>query len=139
MRLIVRLLVLVVLLVAAFFASIFIASEYGGEVVVLHTHDGNADRVTHLWVVDDAGFAWLRAGMPDSGWLKRIEANSDVTVERGGQTYHFIAAPVHDPAVRDRIHALMREKYPLADRLISVIRDPEGSVPVRLDPVRAGG
>jgi hypothetical protein len=138
MRFIVRLVVLLLLLGVAFFASIYIASEYGGEVVVLRTHDGDAERATHLWVVDDGGFAFLRAGQPTSGWLARIEANPDVTVERGGQTYHFTAVPVHEPVVRDRIHALMREKYPLADRLISVIRDPDCSVPVRLDPLRSG-
>jgi hypothetical protein len=135
MRILLRLVALVVVLAIGFVAAIFIASEYGGEVVVVHTHDGAGEKVTHLWVVDDAGFAWLRAGMPDSGWLKRIDANPDVTVERAGQTQHFKAVPVHDPGVRDRIHALMREKYPTADRLISVIRDPNGSVPVRLEPV----
>jgi hypothetical protein len=46
------------------------------------------------------------------------------------------AVPVHDPAIRDRIHALMRDKYPFADRLISVMRDPSGSVPVRLETVQ---
>jgi len=136
MRFIVRLIVLVVLLGVAFLAAIFIASEYGGEVVVLRTHDGAAERTTHVWIVDDGGFAYLRAGQPTNGWLLRIEANPDVVVERGGQTYHFIPVPMHEPVVPDRIHALMRDKYPLADRLISVIRDPNGSVPVRLDPVR---
>jgi hypothetical protein len=134
MRWIVRLVVLVVVLVAGFFGAVMLASEYGGEVVVLHTKDGDADKTTHLWVVDDAGFAWLRAGTPGSGWLKRIEANPDVTVERGGQTYHFRAVPVREPVVRDRIHALMREHYPLADRLISVMRDGNDSVAVRLEP-----
>jgi hypothetical protein len=134
MRILLRLVVLVVVLAIGFVAAVFIASEYGGEVVVLRTHEGAAEKVTHLWVVDDAGFAWLRAGEPGSGWLKRIDANPDVTVERGGQSYHFKAVPVREPAVRDRIHALMRDKYPLADRLISVLRDPNGSVPVRLQP-----
>ena len=134
MRWVVRLVLAAVLLVALFFATIFAASELGGENVVLHTHDGTAERTTHLWVVDDGGFAWLRAGVPSSGWLKRIEANPDVTVERAGVTQHFRAVPVREPVTRDRIHALMREKYPFADRLISVIRDPNGSVPVRLEP-----
>jgi hypothetical protein len=135
MRWIVRLVLAAVLLVALFFGTIFAASEFGGENVVLHTHDGAAERTTHLWVVDDGGFAWLRAGVPSSGWLKRIDANPDVTVERAGQIGHFKAVPVREPVTRDRIHQLMREKYPFADRLISVIRDPNGSVPVRLEPM----
>lgn len=136
MRVIARLIILVVLLVVAFFAAVFIASEFGGEVVILRTHDGDAEKTTHLWVVDDAGFAWLRAGTPGSGWLKRIDANPDVVVERGGQTYHFKAIAVREPVVRDRIHALMREKYSIADRLISVMRDANGSVAVRLQPLQ---
>ncbi len=138
MRWIVGLIALLLVLAVAFVGAIFAASEFGGEVVNLRTHDGSAERSTHLWVVDDAGFAWLRAGHPNSGWLKRIEGNPDVVVERGGIATHFHAVPVHDPAVRDRIHALMRAKYPWADRLISVMRDPNGSVPVRLEPVPPG-
>jgi F420H(2)-dependent quinone reductase len=138
MRWIVRLAVVLVVLAVAFVGAIFAASELGGEVVVLHTHDAGKDRVTHLWVVYDAGFAWLRAGEPGSGWLLRIEADPDVVVERGGASIHFHAVPVHDPAVRDRIHALMRAKYPWADRFISLLRDPNGSVPVRLEPVQHG-
>src|SRR5215468_5982652 len=135
MRLLVRLVLGVLVLAALFVGLIFGASEFVPEKVVLHTHDGAADRTTHLWVVDDGGFAWLRAGVPSSGWLKRIEANPDVSVERGGQTYHFHAVPVHEPMIRDRIHALMREKYTWSDRVVSMIRDPNGSVPVRLEPV----
>ncbi|HTO54814.1 MAG TPA: hypothetical protein VMR50_15620 [Myxococcota bacterium] len=118
-----------------FVCVIFGASEFGGELVTLHTHDGAADRTTHLWVVDDVGFQWLRAGVPSSGWLKRIEADPDVTVERKGQSAHYHAVPIHDPVTRDRIHALMREKYAWADKLVSAIRDPNGSVPVRLEPL----
>ena len=137
MRLILRLLLVVLVLVVAFFGAIFAASEFGGEVVKLDTVDASgAKHHTHLWVVDDGGFAWLRAGVPTSGWLVRIEANPDVTVQRGGVSYPMKAVPVREPAIRDRIHALMRDKYPWADRLISVMRDPSRSVAVRLDPVK---
>lgn len=138
MRLVLRLVAVVLVLALAFFAAIFAASEFGGEVVKLETVDANgATHTTHLWVVDDGGFQWLRAGVPSSGWLVRIDANPEVTVERGGVTYRMRAVPVREPVVRDRIHALMREKYPFADRLISVMRDPDGSVPVRLETVQA--
>jgi hypothetical protein len=135
MRWLVRLVLAVVVLAVGFVGLIFAASELVPEKVVLHTHDGAADRTTPLWVVDDGGFAWLRAGVPGSGWLKRIDANPDVTVERGGQTYHFHAVPVREPVIRDHIHALMREKYGWSDRIVSMMRDPNGSVPVRLEPV----
>ena len=136
MRLIVRLVIVLLVALVAFVGAVFAASEFGGEVVNLRTHDGKEERSTHLWVVDDGGFAWLRAGRPTSAWLVRIETDPDVIVERGGTAIHFHAVPVHDPATRDRIHALMREKYPLADRIVGVTRDPSGSVPVRLEPAQ---
>jgi len=133
---IIRILGALVLAAVLFVGTIFAASELGGEVVHLRTRDAQGnEHETHLWVVDDAGFAWLRAGHGDTGWLVRIEQNPDVTVVRRGEVLHFHAVPVHDPAVRDRIHALMRQGYPFADRIISVIRDPNGSVPVKLEPV----
>jgi hypothetical protein len=123
--------VLAVLLVGAIFA----ASELGGEVVVLHTRDaGGADLSTHLWVVDDAGSAWLRSGVPTSGWFVRLEANPEVELERGGERLRYRAVPVPSPDARDRVHALMAEKYGWADRLIGVARDGSASIAVKLEP-----
>jgi len=137
MRFVIRLVLFVVALAVVFVGAIFAASELGGEVVDVETVDaGGAHHHTHLWVVDDGGFAWLRAGVPSSGWLVRIEANPDVHVTRAGVDQPMKAVPVREPAVRDRIHALMREKYGWADRLVSSLRDPNGSVAVRLDPVK---
>jgi hypothetical protein len=135
MRYLGRLVVLVIVLVVGFFGLVLIMSELGGEVVTLHTQVvGGGEKRTHLWVVDDAGVAWLRAGMASSGWLARIEQNPNVLVERGGRLIRFRAVPVREPRVRDRIHALMREKYGAADRLVGMLRDPAQSVPVRLEP-----
>jgi hypothetical protein len=116
--------------------SVFGASELGGEVVTLDTVDASgAHHATHLWVVDDAGFAWLRSGAPGAAWLARIDASPDVEVERGGVRQRVHAVPVREADARERVHALMREKYGWADRLISGVRDPGRSVPVRLEPV----
>ena len=129
--------VLLVVLVVGFFGLVLVASELGGEVIILHTQTANGEKRTRLWVVDDAGFAWVRAGMSGSGWLARIERNPIVLVERGGRLIRYRAVPVRQPQIRDRIHALMREKYGFADRLVSLIRDPAQSVPVRLEPLGA--
>src|SRR5262245_36724965 len=110
-----------------FFAPTSAGPDFGGELVNVQPVDASgAKHSTHLWVVDDGGYAWLRAGVPSSSWLVRIDANPDVRVTRGGVDYHMKAVPVHEPGVRDRIHALMREKYGLADRLVSTMRDPNG-------------
>ena len=137
-RYLLRFVVLLVVLVVGFFGLVLIMSELGGEVVTLHTQTaGGGEKRTHLWVVDDAGAAWLRAGMSGSGWLARLERNPNVLVERGGRLLRFRAVPVREPKARDRIHALMREKYGTADRLVGVLRDPAQSVPVRLEPTSA--
>ena len=86
MRLALRLLGALVVLAVLFVGAIFAASEFGGEVVHLRTTDAQGtEHTTHLWVVDDGGFAWLRAGHGDTGWLQRIEAHPDVVVERHGE------------------------------------------------------
>ena len=131
-----RLVGLVLLAVIALFVgSILVASEQGEEIVTLTTFeaDGSAAE-TRLWVVESEGAAWLRAGVPTSGWLLRIEQSPVVEVERAGRKGRYRAVPVREPGARDRIHALMRAKYGLADRWISLIRDSAGSVAVRLEP-----
>jgi len=123
-------------LALAFGISMLVASESGEEIVVLRTVDAEgASHETRLWVADDAGFAWLRAGQPGSGWYVRLQAHSQVEVERDGAVGRFEAVPVPDPASRDRIHALMRAKYGFADRWVSMLGDRTLSIPVRLDPI----
>ncbi len=133
--------ILAVLIAAAvlFVLSTFAASEAGEEIVILRTFEADGSPAeTRLWVVEDGGWQWLRAGMPTSGWLLRIGENPAVVVTRAGRTQEYRAVPVREPAVRDRIHALMRERYGLADRWISLVRDGSLSVPVRLERQPAG-
>ena len=110
------------------------ASELAEEVIVLRTLDAQGDaHETSLWIVEDeAGHAWLRAGMPSAGWLERIRGNPEVEIDRAGRTLRFTALPV--PEERDRIHALMAARYGWSERIISALRDGSASVPVRLDP-----
>jgi hypothetical protein len=122
-------------LAVLFVGSLFAASELGGEVVRLTTFDASGTAFhTHLWVVDTDGSSWLRAGNPSSGWLVRIRSEPHVLVERSGTEERYRAVPVPDPATRDRIHALMRQKYGWADHYISLVRDGTRSVAVRLEP-----
>ena len=119
---------------AIFVATIYLASE-SGEVVTLTTYDGaGAPHASRLWVVDDAGRQWLRAGLRTNSWYGRLVARPDVEVRRGNETRAYQAVPVDTPAARDRIHELMAAKYGLADRYIGLVRDGTGSVAVRLDP-----
>ena len=118
--------------------SMWVASEQGEEIVTLTTFDANGSAVeTRLWIVDDAGASWLRAGVPSSGWLMRIEQRPVIEVERAGRKGRYRAVPVRELPTRDRIHALMRAKYGFADRWISLMRDSRGSIPVRLDAIES--
>ena len=118
-----------------FLALVFAISESGVEIVTLETRDSDGEmRTTRLWVVDHDGSAWLRSGMPTSAWFVRLVAHPEVRVTRGNTTRRYRAEPNHDPAVRDRIHALVAEKYGFPERFIAATRDGTQSVPIRLVP-----
>lgn len=131
-----RTFVLVVALVAAGFAgAIVLASELGGEVVtVVTTDERGIDYETSLWVVDDAGQAWLRAGSTDSAWYQRLRQNPEIRMERDGEQHTYEAVP--QPRKTARINALMARKYGVADRIVSLIRDDAASMAIRLDRKR---
>ena len=136
MRRLIFALALVTVAALAFVGMIYAVSELGSEIVTVRTTGpGGETSETRLWIVDHQGAAWLRSGMNTSGWYVRIEANPAVEVERGGAWTHMRAEPIHDPDIRDRIHALMAEKYGVADRFISALRDGSQSVPIRLEPL----
>ena len=106
------------------------------EVVELHTLDAAGEEVTtRLWVVDDAGYAYLRAGISEgNGWFSRLSQNNQVSVTRNEQRRRYRAVPRPDKG--DIINRLMREKYSWGDALIEVmIGGREGSVPVELQPL----
>lgn len=111
----------------------YVASERV-EVVELHTLDESGEMVTtRLWVVDDAGFQYLRVGSDGSGWFTRIQASETFEVTRDGVTARYEA--VERPAKADRINDLMQEKYTWGDSLIAVLVGSRGnSIPVELHP-----
>jgi hypothetical protein len=128
-----KILLVLLALVVAFVVTIAAASEFGGEVVTLYTRDSSGNEVgTSLWVVDTGGFQYLRAGDRSAGWFERLRREPAVRVERGGKAASYQALPT--PDMTRTIDQLMAEKYGLADRVVSIIRDPESSMAVRLVP-----
>jgi hypothetical protein len=107
--------------------------EIGRDVVVLRTQrpDGTWQK-TRLWIVDEGSSSWLHSGGAD--WLGRFDGEPVVEVERRGQILRYRAHAV--PGPHPRVHALLREKYGLADRWVRFIGpDDERTVAVRLDPL----
>lgn len=129
MRLVLRLVGALVALFVVVMAGSMIASE-SGEVVVLRTPEPATE--TRLWVVDEAGAQWLRAGSPQSSWLRAIQTNAAVEVERDGKNASYTAVP--DAASRDRINALFATKYGWADAYIAALFGRDDATPIRLDP-----
>lgn len=114
-----------------FGAALYVASEHGGETVVLETLDERGNSFfTKLWVVDIHDEPWLRAGQPDATWLQRIQASPDVFLVRDGTRAAYRAEIAGYEA--DRINYEMREKYGYADQLISLIHAPGQVVAIRL-------
>jgi hypothetical protein len=109
-----------------------IAAE-SGEVVVVRTQDSTGNpHETRLWVVDDDGASWLRAGTAAAGWLAHIERQPEIEVVRGDET--LLVRGVPEPSRRLRTNELMREKYGWAYAYITFLFSRGDSVPIRLVP-----
>lgn len=119
------------LLLAA--GALFVASHYGGERVTLRTRDAAGEaHTTPLWVVDLEGRPFLRAGDRESGWVARLRAEPEVALQRNGRWRRYRAEPA--PTRTAEVSELMAEKYGLADRVVGLVRNPEASLAIRLEP-----
>lgn len=114
-----------------FGGALYAASEYGGETVEIETFDNRGNSfATKLWVVDIHEEPWLRSGDPESAWLQRLREEPEIVLIRDGERATLIAEV--DEYETERINYMMREKYGLADQLISLIHDEEAVVAIRL-------
>lgn len=125
--------ILVILAIVGLVGLQYAASETTGEVVVLTTSDSDGNpHETRLWIVDNGGEAWLRAGGDTAGWYGQILENATVTLMRNGSSAVFTAVPV--PAATDTISSLMRDKYTWGDKLVSKMIDRKASIAILLEP-----
>lgn len=124
------------LLVAIVVGAMALASETGGEVVIISTTDDRGVPFeTSLWIVEYRGSQYLRAGDEESAWVQRLKKNPTIQMQRRGEIATYLARP--DPANTENISALVAEDYGWADTLIGVMRDPSKSLAIRLEKVRA--
>jgi hypothetical protein len=124
---------LVALVVA--FGVLYVVTAERVEVVVLHTRDAAGEHETRLWIVDDAGAAWLRTSADNASWLPRLRATPSIGVQRRGVIQPFTAVVVADPATVARIDALTLAKYGWSESLLQFFMpDGHAQVAIRLDP-----
>jgi hypothetical protein len=104
------------------------------DVGVLRTFDVQGkDLYTTLWVVDDAGFVWIRATRPDRNWLSHLQQNPNVQLRRSGRQRTYHAMVFDKDEVRAHVDRRFREKYGLADRWREW-REGNDTIPIRLEP-----
>jgi hypothetical protein len=125
-----------ILVAVGLFGLWFVVQMYAsesGEVLVIHTVDeAGVPRDTRLWVVDEVGHAWIRAGTANAGWFRRLQAQPYTDMVRGDRSIAITAVPV--PDAKERVNALMAEKYGWADQFIGFFFSRDKAVPIRLDP-----
>ena len=72
-------------------------------------------RTARIWFVVDGKRVCVQAGPKGKrGWLANLRANPKVTLAIGGHRFTGVATPVTDPAERERVLGLIRDKYWLA-------------------------
>jgi hypothetical protein len=112
----------------------YIASERVEVVELLTVDEADEPVTTRLWVVDDAGFAYLRVGADGSGWFTRILANGEFRITRNDQSATYTAVQRPDKSMR--INELMQAKYTWGDSFIAMlVGNREGSIPIELHAV----
>ena len=127
------LLTLIVGLALLFALAIVLASNFGGENVVLRTADvGGGTHNTRLWIQDMDGSEWLRASSSESRWYRRLAERPLVEMKRKGRWKRYRAIPA--PHRTEEISSAMATKYGLADWLTGLIRNSEASVAIHLEP-----
>lgn len=124
-----------VVVLALALGGLYLAMAERVEVVVVHTRDASGDHATRVWVVDDAGFAWLRTGADNDTWLARLRSNPAVELERGGATKAYTAVVLDDEATVARVNQLSLEKYGWSEDLLRALTPADAKqVAIRLDP-----
>lgn len=123
------------LLVAVLILGLQIAASERIEVVELHIKDASGEEnTTRLWIVDDAGFAYLRTSNVNSGWAASALSAAEFELTRNGNRARLRAVP--RPDKRDIVNSLMRSKYTWGDQVIEVlIGGRDESVPLELHSI----
>lgn len=121
-------------LVVLGFAIVTLYALEGREVVILRTVTAEGgERTTRTWIADDAGAAWVEAATPERPFLRDLERDPSVRLERDGRPLRCGTTVAPNPDGHRRIRDLLAAKYGWADSWIAMVADTERSLAVRLD------
>jgi len=116
------------------FGALFGIRNFTGEVATLYTNDGEGQaHTTRVWVVDLGHETWIRSLDPASPWLDRLVNHPEVQLRRSGSIADYRATPLVNR--RERVNALMAERYGWAEWILSRVEDRDEAVPIFLDPL----
>lgn len=118
--------------VVAFGGATLVALE-GVEVVVLRTGAAVAPRRTRTWIADDGAAALVEAANAERPFLRDLQADPALFLERGGAVRACRADILPNPGGHERIRALLRGRYGWADWWVGLLTDTSASMAVRLD------
>jgi hypothetical protein len=124
-----------VLALAALFAGVTYFALEGNDVANLRTKDDLGGwRGTHIWVVEDGDSLWAEAATPDRVWLLEAQREPKVEIDWQKQTLRMRAQVVEGEETRERVRAMLAEKYGWAAAYVDLLQDTSSSVMVRFDP-----
>jgi len=120
-------------LALAFGIVTLIALE-GREVVVLRTRAADGTEHTiRTWVADADDATWVEAANPERPFLRDLERDPVLTLDRHGRAQHCRATVAPNPVGHTRIRDLLAAKYGWADCWIALVADTHASLGIRLD------
>ena len=116
------------------------ALESGGVAVVRTTAPDGSLRSTHVWYVEPDGALWIEAGTPENPWFVDTQRDPRVAFSAETRSGDYLAQRIERLGARDRIRALLRQKYGIRDWWVGVLFDTSRSIAVELvEPSRADG
>lgn len=119
-------------LLIAFGATTWWALEAGGVAIIETIAPDGSRRETHVWFVESDDELWLEAGSPKNLWYRDVERDPSLRLRADDLDRETAARPSHEPGQRERIRALLREKYGVRDWWVGLLVDSTQSVAVEL-------
>ena len=115
-------------------ATVTLFALEGREVVVVRTRDAaGGERATRTWIADTEGTAWIEAANPERPFVRDLEREPTLVLDRRGRPQHCRTSIAPNPTGHERIRDLLAAKYGWADRWIGLIADTRRSLAIRLD------